>query len=162
MTAHSAGMDLYADLSHDTLLSPGERAMIPTGIAIELPDGYEAQIRPRSGLAIRHGITLVNSPGTIDPDYRGEIAVIVINHGSEPFIIKSGDRIAQMVFTRFVRVELVEVPELNKTARGEGGFGHTENPEQFTPLKTVRGLNGSAFRIASSVMSGLEQIAALS
>ncbi|MDD2320287.1 MAG: dUTP diphosphatase [Geobacteraceae bacterium] len=125
MTAHSAGMDLYADLSHDTLLSPGERAMIPTGIAIELPDGYEAQIRPRSGLAIRHGITLVNSPGTIDPDYRGEIAVIVINHGSEPFIIKSGDRIAQMVFTRFVRVELVEVPELNKTARGEGGFGHT-------------------------------------
>ncbi len=125
MTPHSAGMDLYAELPHDIVVSPGERALIPTGIAIELPDGYEAQIRPRSGLALRHGITLVNSPGTIDPDYRGEIAIIVINHGTEPFRVRSGDRIAQMVFSRFVRVELSEAPELNKTARGEGGFGHT-------------------------------------
>lgn len=125
MTTHSAGMDLYADLSTDLILAPGERVLVPTGIAIELPDGFEAQIRPRSGLAIRHGITLVNSPGTIDPDYRGEIGVIVINHGAEPFQIKAGERIAQMVFSRFVRAELHEVAELGETARGEGGFGHT-------------------------------------
>ncbi len=125
MTEHSAGMDLYAELSDDIILSSGERTLIPTGIAIELPDGYEAQIRPRSGLALRHGITLVNSPGTIDPDYRGEIAVIMINHGTEPFRISSGDRIAQMVFTRFVRADLFEVRELGVTSRGEGGFGHT-------------------------------------
>lgn len=125
MTTHSAGMDLYADLSEDVTLVPGERTLVPTGIAIELQDGYEAQIRPRSGLAIRHGITLVNSPGTIDPDYRGEIGVIVINHGSEPFVLKRGERIAQMVFSRFVRAELREVAELGETARGEGGFGHT-------------------------------------
>jgi dUTP pyrophosphatase len=125
MTTHSAGMDLYADLSEDTILAPGERALVPTGIAIELQDGFEAQIRPRSGLALRHGITLVNSPGTIDPDYRGEIRVIVINHGAEPFVLKPGERIAQMVFSRFTRVEFQEVPELSETARGEGGFGHT-------------------------------------
>jgi dUTP pyrophosphatase len=125
MTAHSAGMDLYAELTEDLVLSPGERSLVPTGIALEIPDGYEAQIRPRSGLALRHGITLVNSPGTIDPDYRGEIAIIVINHGTEPFRIKSGDRIAQMVFSRFVRAEFNEVSELGKTVRGEGGFGHT-------------------------------------
>ncbi|TLN14064.1 dUTP diphosphatase [bacterium] len=127
MTTHSAGMDLYADLSNDVILAPGERALVPTGIAIELPDGFEAQIRPRSGLAMRHGITLVNSPGTIDPDYRGEIGVIIINHGVEPFVLKSGERIAQMVFSRFVRAELHEVAELGETARGEGGFGHTGN-----------------------------------
>jgi dUTP pyrophosphatase len=125
MTTHSAGMDLYADMPEETVLAPGERALIPTGIALELPDGYEVQIRPRSGLALRHGITLVNSPGTIDPDYRGEIAIILINHGMEPFPIKSGDRIAQMVFSRFVRAEFTEVSELGKTTRGEGGFGHT-------------------------------------
>lgn len=125
MTAHSAGMDLYAELTDEIVLSPGERALVPTGIALELPDGYEVQIRPRSGLALRHGITLVNSPGTIDPDYRGEIAVIVINHGTEPFSIKSGDRIAQMVFSRFIRVTLSEVTDLGETSRGEGGFGHT-------------------------------------
>jgi len=127
MTTHSAGMDLYADLPEDVKLAPGERALVPTGIAIELQDGYEAQIRPRSGLAIRHGITLVNSPGTIDPDYRGEIGVIVINHGAEPFVLKRGERIAQMVFSRFVRAELTEVAELGETSRGEGGFGHTGN-----------------------------------
>jgi dUTP pyrophosphatase len=125
MTTHSAGMDLYAELLEDIILTPGERALIPTGIALELPDGFEAQIRPRSGLALRHGITLVNSPGTIDPDYRGEIAIILINHGTEPFRVKSGDRIAQMVFSCFVRAEFTEVSELGKTARGEGGFGHT-------------------------------------
>lgn len=125
MTEHSAGMDLHAALSEDVVLSPGERILIPTGIAIELPDGYEAQIRPRSGLALRHGVTLVNSPGTIDPDYRGEIAVIMINHGMEPFSVTCGDRIAQMVFTRFVRADLIEVGELGVTSRGEGGFGHT-------------------------------------
>ena len=102
MTDHSAGMDLYADLPEDTLLMPGERMLIRTGIAIELPDGLEAQIRPRSGLSLRHGITLVNSPGTIDPDYRGEIGVIVINLGADAFLVRQGERIAQMVFTRFV------------------------------------------------------------
>jgi dUTP pyrophosphatase len=125
MTTHSAGLDLYAELSEDIVLSPGERALIPTGIALELPDGYEVQIRPRSGLALRHGITLVNSPGTIDPDYRGEIAVIMINHGNDRFRISSGDRIAQMVFSRFIRAILTEVSELGTTIRGEGGFGHT-------------------------------------
>ena len=104
---------------------PGERRLIPTGIAIALPDGYEAQIRPRSGLALRHGIALVNSPGTIDPDYRGEIGVIIINHGTEPFVIKAGERIAQMVFAPFIRAELDERDELDGTERGEGGFGHT-------------------------------------
>lgn len=125
MTEHSAGMDLYAELAGEIVLAHGERARIPTGVAIELSDGYEAQIRPRSGLALRHGITLVNSPGTIDPDYRGEIAIILINHGNEPFTVKSGDRIAQMVFTRFVRVDLHEVEDLGDTMRGENGFGHT-------------------------------------
>jgi dUTP pyrophosphatase len=125
MTTHSAGMDLYAEVQEEINLLPGERTLIPTGIALELPDGYEAQIRPRSGLALRHGITLVNSPGTIDPDYRGEIAIILINHGTEPFVVKSGDRIAQMVFSRFIRAEFTEVSELGKTMRGEGGFGHT-------------------------------------
>lgn len=125
MTTHSAGMDLYADLAEDAILQPGERLLVPTGIAIALPDGYEAQIRPRSGLALKHGISLVNSPGTIDADYRGEIAVIAINHGSEPFIVRRGERIAQMVVARFSRVEWLESDELESTQRGEGGFGHT-------------------------------------
>lgn len=124
-TAHSAGMDLLADVAVPLTLLPGERALIPTGIAIALPDGYEAQIRPRSGLALRHGISLVNTPGTIDPDYRGEIGIILINHGTEPFTVNPGDRIAQMLFARFERAQLAEVTELSETARGEGGFGHT-------------------------------------
>ena|ERR1039457_3097492 len=125
MTAHAAGMDLYADLDGDIVLNPGERTLVPTGISIELPAGYEAQIRPRSGLAIKHGISLVNSPGTIDPDYRGEIGVIMINHGNNPFVVRMGERIAQMVFAPFARGDLVEVDELGDSLRGDGGFGHT-------------------------------------
>jgi dUTP pyrophosphatase len=125
MTSHAAGMDLYAELAHELVLVPGGRALVPTGIAIELPEGYEAQVRPRSGLALKHGISLVNSPGTVDTDYRGEIGVIVINHGTEPFVVRSGERIAQLVFAPFVRASLVEVAELEGTKRGEGGFGHT-------------------------------------
>jgi dUTP diphosphatase len=124
-TSHAAGMDLLADLAAPVSLPPGERALVPTGIAIALPDGYEAQIRPRSGLALKHGVTLVNTPGTIDPDYRGEIGVILINHGTVPFTVNPGDRIAQMLFARFERGELLEVEKLEETARGEGGFGHT-------------------------------------
>lgn len=125
MTSHAAGMDLLADVAEPMTLQKGERALVPTGIAIALPDGYEAQVRPRSGLALRQGVSLVNAPGTIDPDYRGEISVILINHGAEPFTVNPGDRIAQMLFAKFERGELLEVEHLEETARGEGGFGHT-------------------------------------
>ena len=124
-TLSSAGMDLFADISEDIILMPGARALIPTGISIALPDSYEAQIRPRSGLALNHGISLVNSPGTIDPDYRGEIGVIMINCGDEAFIVKRGERIAQMVVAQFSRVIWDEQLELEDTERGSGGFGHT-------------------------------------
>lgn len=125
MTAHSAGMDIHAAVESEEMILPGERKMIPTGIAIALPDGYEAQIRPRSGLAITHGVTLVNSPGTIDADYRGEIRVILINHGKEPFVVRRGDRIAQMVIHRVCRVSWDVRQHLDVTSRGEGGVGHT-------------------------------------
>lgn len=125
MTSHAAGMDLYASLETELQLMPGERALVPTGFALAIPEGYEAQVRPRSGLALRHGITLLNSPGTIDSDYRGEVSVIVINHGKDAFTIKPGDRIAQLVFSRFARVTLQEVTELDETLRSSGGFGHT-------------------------------------
>ena len=125
MTAHAAGVDIYADLDRELVLGAGDRALVPTGIAIELPEGYEAQIRPRSGLALNHGVSLVNSPGTIDADYRGEISVIIINHGKEPFIVRHNERIAQMVFAPLIRAVFDEVEELGKTARGDGGFGHT-------------------------------------
>ena len=125
MTEQAAGMDIFAAVKADETILPGERRKIPTGIAIALPEGYEAQIRPRSGLAIHQGITLLNSPGTIDADYRGEIALIVINHGKEPFLVQRGMRLAQMVISKVCRAQWVESPNLNETARGSGGFGHT-------------------------------------
>ncbi len=124
-TASSAGMDLRAFVDADVVLKPFERKLIPTGLYIELPDGYEAQIRPRSGLAIKSGITVLNSPGTIDADYRGEIKVILINLSQDDFIIKSGDRICQMVIAKHEKAEFVEVNEISETERGAGGFGHT-------------------------------------
>jgi dUTP pyrophosphatase len=124
-TEHSAGMDLRAHLSDEITLKPLERALIPTGLYIELPEGYEAQIRPRSGLAVKHGISIVNSPGTIDADYRGEIKVILINLSNDDFVVKNGERICQMVIQKYEKAELIEVETLNDTERGEGGFGHT-------------------------------------
>lgn len=125
MTNQAAGMDIFAAVAEEEIVLPGGRKKIPTGIAIALPEGYEAQIRPRSGLAIKQGVTLLNSPGTIDADYRGEIALIVINHGEEPFIIRRGLRLAQMVIQKIYQVDWVEAEELNSTTRGAGGFGHT-------------------------------------
>ena len=125
MTAAAAGMDLYVTLEYEIVLARGERVMVPTGIAIALPSGYEAQIRPRSGLAAKYGVTLLNTPGTIDADYRGEISVILINHGSEDFVIKDGDRIAQMIIAPVSRCQLQAVDSLDETGRGSGGFGHT-------------------------------------
>jgi len=124
-TAHAAGMDLRADIQETVQLKPMERKLIPTGLYIELPEGFEAQIRPRSGLAFKHGIGIVNSPGTIDADYRGEIKVLLINFSTEVFEINNGDRIAQMVVARHETVNWDEVEVLNETSRGEGGFGHT-------------------------------------
>ena len=125
MTPHAAGMDLVAAVETDTVIAPGQRKLIPTGICIALPPGFEAQVRPRSGLAINHGIGLLNAPGTIDADYRGEIKVIVANFGAEPFIVKRGDRIAQMVIQRVACGEWVAVDELPPSERNDGGFGHT-------------------------------------
>ncbi len=125
MSAQAAGMDIFAAVPVDDLIAPGQRKKIPTGIAIALPEGYEAQIRPRSGLALHHGITLLNSPGTIDADYRGEIALIVINHSDVPFVIQRGMRLAQMVIQKVFQAKWHEVSQLNDTSRGAGGFGHT-------------------------------------
>ncbi|KPL17578.1 MAG: deoxyuridine 5'-triphosphate nucleotidohydrolase [Bacteroides sp. SM1_62] len=124
-TVFSAGMDLKANLDKPRILKPGERDLIPTGLFIELPRGYEAQIRPRSGLAINKGITVLNTPGTIDSDYRGEISIILINLSNEDFIINDGERICQMIITRHETIEWVETDILNETVRGKGGFGHT-------------------------------------
>ncbi len=124
-TAQSAGMDLTAALAEALELGPGERALVPTGLAIALPPGFEAQIRPRSGLALKHGVTVLNSPGTVDADYRGEIKVILINHGTEPFTIERGMRIAQMVVERYTHVEFIKVDTLEESERGAGGFGST-------------------------------------
>ena len=118
-------MDLRANISEEIILKPMERKLIPTGLYIELPAGYEAQIRPRSGLAIKKGITVLNSPGTIDADYRGEICVILVNLSSEDFVIIDGERICQMVIASHIQAELIEVQELGETERGAGGFGHT-------------------------------------
>lgn len=124
-TEQSVGFDLFASNEKPITLKPGKRTIVPTGIAIELPSGFEAQIRPRSGLAYKYGLTILNSPGTIDPDYRGEIKVIVANFGEKKFVIKKGDRIAQMVFSKVVIPKLKEVEELKATKRNRGGFGHT-------------------------------------
>ncbi|MEO7961366.1 MAG: dUTP diphosphatase [Ginsengibacter sp.] len=124
-TSGSAGLDLKANIEDAIILKPLERRLIPTGIFIELPKGYEAQVRPRSGLAIRHGITCLNSPGTVDSDYRGELKVILINLSDEDFVINNGERIAQVVISRFERVKWIAVAELENSDRGTGGFGHT-------------------------------------
>ena len=124
-TALSAGMDIRANLSEPVVIKPLERKLIPTGLYIALPEGYEAQMRPRSGLALKHGITLLNTPGTIDADYRGEIGVILVNLSSEPFVVNDGERICQMVIASYQQVEWEPVEVLTETERGEGGFGHT-------------------------------------
>lgn len=124
-TNQSAGMDIRANLTEPIELKPLERKLIPTGLYIALPDGYEAQIRPRSGLAIKHGITLLNTPGTIDSDYRGEIGVIMVNLSNEPFVINDGERICQMVVAQYQQIEWQTVESLDETERGAGGFGHT-------------------------------------
>jgi len=124
-TPQSAGMDLRADIESPIELKPLERTLIPTGLYIALPDGYEAQVRPRSGLALKEGITVLNTPGTIDADYRGEIGVVLVNISSEPFIIEPGERIAQMVVAKYEQVQLDEVIELDDTERGAGGYGHS-------------------------------------
>jgi dUTP pyrophosphatase len=124
-TAHAAGFDLRAAVAAPLVVEPGARALVPTGVAIALPQGYEAQVRPRSGFALTSGVTLLNAPGTIDPDYRGEVGVIVVNHGSQPVTIARGDRIAQLVIQKLPDVELEEVESLPDTSRGGGGFGHT-------------------------------------
>jgi dUTP pyrophosphatase len=126
-SAHAAGLDLLAAVAENAplVLAPGKHALVPTGLAVALPEGFEAQVRPRSGLAAKHGVTVLNSPGTIDADYRGEIQVILINHGAEPFTVKRGERIAQMVIAPVVQAELVAVAMLSDTDRGSGGFGST-------------------------------------
>lgn len=124
-TVSSAGMDLRANLSSPLTLGPGKRAIVPTGLFIELPEGFEAQVRPRSGLAAKYGVTVLNSPGTIDADYRGEIGVILVNLSDSDFIIQPGERIAQMVVSRYERVDWEEVCELEESERGSGGFGHS-------------------------------------
>lgn len=125
MTAQSSGMDICAVLNDDLVLAPGRISLVPTGFAMALPDGFEAQIRPRSGLAVKHGITIINAPGTVDADYRGEVKVALINLGQEPVTLKRGDRIAQMVIQQVCQVRINVVEQLNDTDRSVGGFGHT-------------------------------------
>lgn len=124
-TPQSAGMDLRANLEQPVTLHPMERRLIPTGLHIALPEGYEAQVRPRSGLALKHGLTVLNSPGTIDADYRGEIGVVLVNLSSEDFVVNDGERIAQLVIARYEQAELIAVDQLDETERGAGGYGHT-------------------------------------
>lgn len=125
MTELAAGLDVQAVIDQPITLAPGERCLVPTGLALAIPRGFEVQVRPRSGLALRHGVTLVNTPGTIDADYRGEVGIIMINHGRDPFVVTSGDRIAQLVVAPVCQAELLEVKSLPETQRGDGGFGHT-------------------------------------
>ncbi|HEX3549213.1 MAG TPA: dUTP diphosphatase [Candidatus Elarobacter sp.] len=125
MSDGAAGADVVAAVADDLVLAPGERALVPTGIALEVPEGFEVQVRPRSGLAVRFGVTLLNSPGTIDSDYRGPLGVVLINHGREPFVVRRGDRIAQLIVAPVVRAAFREAEALGASARGEGGFGST-------------------------------------
>ncbi|MEA3369437.1 MAG: dUTP diphosphatase [Candidatus Ratteibacteria bacterium] len=125
MSDSASGLDLKAAVKEEAVLGPGKRMLVPTGLFIEVPPGYEAEIRPRSGLAIKHGLSIVNAPGTIDADYRGEVGIILINLGDEPFIIRRGERIAQMIIKEVVRAELLEEDRLSETGRNSGGFGHT-------------------------------------
>ncbi|HZI89270.1 MAG TPA: dUTP diphosphatase [Candidatus Polarisedimenticolia bacterium] len=122
---HAAGMDVYAAVQEPLTIPPGRIAAVPTGVRLEIPVGYEAQVRPRSGLALRNGIGIPNGPGTIDADYRGEVQVLLINHGPEPFVVRRGDRVAQLVFARVSRVTFEVAATLQSTARGDGGFGHS-------------------------------------
>ncbi len=124
-TAHAAGVDLHAAVEQETTIEPGAWKLIPTGLAIAIPEGHEGQVRPRSGLALKHGIGMLNGPGTIDADYRGEISVILFNFSTVPFPVRRGDRIAQLVFARIEKAEFVKVDSLSGTDRGSGGFGHT-------------------------------------
>lgn len=124
-TEHSAGMDLRANTQESIVIKPLERVLVSTGLHIQLPEGYEAQIRPRSGLAIKHGIGIVNAPGTIDADYRGEIKIILVNLSNEEFVLNPGERVAQMVIAKYEKATLIDVPALDESARGEGGFGST-------------------------------------
>ncbi len=130
MTPGASGMDICAAVEKETVLEPGEIRMVPTGFAVAVPPGYEAQIRPRSGLAVRHGIGIINSPGTIDADYRGEVMVALINHGKSKFCIRRGDRIAQMIIARVYHAVVEPATDLDKTARDAGGFGHTGTGEK--------------------------------
>jgi dUTP pyrophosphatase len=125
MSNHAAGMDMYAAVNPEVVISAGEWKLVPTGISIALPEGYEAQVRPRSGLALKQGVSILNTPGTVDADYRGEVGVIVMNHSKKDLIIKRGDRIAQMIVNKIERIEFEEVQELPGSDRGAGGFGHT-------------------------------------
>jgi dUTP pyrophosphatase len=125
MSEGAAGMDLHAALDADVTIAPGERALVGSGVAIALPAGHEAQVRPRSGLAMKHGVTVLNAPGTVDEDYRGEIKVLLVNHGKDAFVVKNGERIAQLVVAKVARVALVEQDGLDETIRGAGGYGHT-------------------------------------
>ncbi len=125
MSDHAAGMDLYAAVMEDMTISPGGWKLVPTGLSIALPEGYEAQVRPRSGLALKQGVSVLNTPGTVDADYRGEVGVILMNHSREDLVVKRGDRIAQMIVNQIERIEFDKVEELPSTERGAGGFGHT-------------------------------------
>jgi dUTP pyrophosphatase len=125
MTPHASGMDIHAAVAEDMVLNPGEAKLIPTGISIAIPEGFEGQVRPRSGLALRHGVSVLNTPGTIDADYRGEVGIILINLGKDPFVVKRGDRIAQLTVNKVYQARLELASDLTGTERNEGGFGHS-------------------------------------